>query len=46
LIKVGWGRIVGVFAGTMVVCGPGAGMAIMWGWRESVLRSWKPSEGF
>ena len=46
LMKVGWGRIVGVFAGTMVVCGPGAGMAVMWGWRESVLRSWKPSEGF
>jgi hypothetical protein len=46
LIKVGWGRIVGVFAGTMVVCGPGAGMAVMWAWRESVLRAWKPSEGF
>jgi hypothetical protein len=34
---VGWGRILGVFAGMSVVGGPGAAMCGMWGWREEVL---------
>lgn len=36
-LNAGWGRTVGVFAGTMIVAGPGAAMATMWGWREEVL---------
>ena len=33
-----WLRIGGIFAGATVVCGPGAAMAFMWAWRESVIR--------
>jgi hypothetical protein len=36
-LDAGWGRIVGIFAGTTLVAGPGAGMAVMWAWREEVL---------
>lgn len=36
-LNAGWGRIVGVFAGTTIVAGPGAAMAAMWAWREEVL---------
>lgn len=32
-----WGKIVGVFAGTTLVGGLGAGMAAMWAWREECL---------
>ncbi|KAL3425892.1 FAD binding domain-containing protein [Phlyctema vagabunda] len=45
-LKVGWARIVGVFAGTTLVAGPGAAMAVMWAWREEVLaRSSRPLAG-
>jgi hypothetical protein len=36
-LNAGWARIVGVFAGTTVVAGPGAAMAAMWAWREEAL---------
>jgi hypothetical protein len=36
-LRTGWTRIVGVFAGTMIVAGPGAAMAAMWAWREEAL---------
>jgi hypothetical protein len=36
-LQAGWGIIVGVFAGTTLVAGPGAAMATMWAWREEVL---------
>lgn len=32
-----WATIVGVFAGTTLVAGPGAAMAAMWAWREEAL---------
>jgi hypothetical protein len=37
LLEVGWGRIIGVFAGMTLVGGPGAAMAVMWAWREDML---------
>jgi hypothetical protein len=36
-LNAGWGRIVGVLAGTTLVAGPGAAMAAMWAWREEAL---------
>lgn len=45
-LNVGWGRILGVFAGTTLVAGPGAAMAVMWAWREECLiRSCRPIAG-
>ncbi|KAN0106734.1 hypothetical protein V8E51_009610 [Hyaloscypha variabilis] len=38
-----WLRIVGIFAGTTLLCGPGAGIAVMWAWKEGVLRIDLPS---
>ena len=32
-----WGNIIGIFAGTSIVAGPGAAMAAMWAWREEAL---------
>lgn len=37
IMNARWGRIIGVLAGTTLVAGPGAGMAVMWAWREEVL---------
>ena len=37
ILKTGWGKILGVSAGTTLVAGPGAGMVVMWWWREEVL---------
>jgi hypothetical protein len=36
-LQAGWGKIVGVFAGTTLAFGPGAAMATMWAWREETL---------
>lgn len=36
--NAGWGKILGVFGAMNVVGGPGAAMAGMWAWRESVLK--------
>jgi hypothetical protein len=36
-VTSGWVNIVGVFAGTTIVAGPGAAMAAMWAWREEAL---------
>jgi len=36
-LQAGWGRILSVFAGTTLAVGPGAAMAVMWGWREEAL---------
>lgn len=36
-LQARWGSIVGVFAGTTLVSGPGAAMATMWAWREEAL---------
>lgn len=36
-VTSGWGKIVGVFAATTLVAGPGAAMAAMWAWREEAL---------
>ncbi|RDW89703.1 FAD protein [Coleophoma cylindrospora] len=45
-LNAGWGRIIGVFAGTTLVAGPGAAMAVMWAWREECLvRSCRPIAG-
>jgi hypothetical protein len=35
--SAGWGKVLGVFGAMNVVVGPGAAMAGMWAWRESVL---------
>jgi len=43
-ITASWLRIVGWFAGVTLLCGPGASMALMWSWRESVIRIDLPSE--
>jgi hypothetical protein len=45
LLKAGWLNIVSVFAGVTVLGGPGAAMAGMWGWRETILRK-KTAEPF
>lgn len=37
ILRAGWCRILGVLAGTTFVAGPGAGMAVLWWWREEVL---------
>lgn len=36
-IEASWWKIVGAFAGSSLVGGPGAAMALMWGWREECL---------
>ncbi|KAH9215670.1 hypothetical protein DL95DRAFT_424887 [Leptodontidium sp. 2 PMI_412] len=36
-IQTRWPGIVGTFAGTTILAGPGAGMAVMWAWREECL---------
>ncbi|KUJ21599.1 FAD/NAD(P)-binding domain-containing protein [Mollisia scopiformis] len=36
-LEAGWGRVLGVFAGTTLTAGPGAAMAVMWAWREETL---------
>jgi hypothetical protein len=43
-IKTGWAGIVGVFAGTTLLAGPGAAMTTMWAWREEMLAKRKPIE--
>jgi hypothetical protein len=44
--SAGWGKILGVFGAMNVVGGPGAAMAGMWAWRESVLnKEMKREEG-
>jgi hypothetical protein len=40
-VKAGWGSILAAFVGVGVVCGPGAGMAVMWWWREEALAGGK-----
>ncbi|KAL2068087.1 hypothetical protein VTL71DRAFT_16185 [Oculimacula yallundae] len=40
-IQTGWAGIVGTFAGTTLLAGPGAGMAAMWAWREECLAKGK-----
>jgi hypothetical protein len=42
--SAGWGRVLGVFGAMNVVGGPGAAMAGMWAWRESVLHQEVKSE--
>ncbi|KAE9370143.1 hypothetical protein N431DRAFT_411272 [Stipitochalara longipes BDJ] len=37
-VTASWLRIVGILAGTTFICGPGAGMAVMWGWRDFAIR--------
>jgi hypothetical protein len=37
-VTASWVKIVGVFGGAVVICGPGAAMALMWNWRECVIR--------
>jgi hypothetical protein len=36
-LSTGWAKIVGVFAGTTIVAGPGTAVAAMWAWREEVM---------
>lgn len=36
-IQASWAKIVGIFAGTTLIAGPGAAMAAMWSWREECL---------
>lgn len=36
-LSVEWGRILAALVASSVVLGPGAGMAVMWWWREEVL---------
>lgn len=36
-MTTGWAGIVGLFAGTTIVAGPGAAMGVMWAWREEIL---------
>ena len=36
-VTTGWAGIVGLFAGTTRVAGPGAVMGLMWAWREEIL---------
>lgn len=36
-VSAGWGKIVGLFAGTTLIAGPGAAMTAMWAWREEAL---------
>jgi hypothetical protein len=44
--SAGWGKILGVFGAMNVVGGPGAAMAGMWAWKESVLdQEMKRKEG-
>jgi hypothetical protein len=44
--SVGWWKILGVFGAMNIVEGPGAAMAGMWGWRESILnKEMKRKEG-
>ncbi|KAF8857859.1 monooxygenase [Acephala macrosclerotiorum] len=43
-LKTGWAGIIGVFAGTTLLAGPGAAMTAMWAWREEVLAKRKPIE--
>lgn len=43
-IHTGWAGIVGAFAGTTLLAGPGAGMAAMWAWREECLATKKVVE--
>ncbi|CZS93669.1 uncharacterized protein RAG0_03844 [Rhynchosporium agropyri] len=40
-IQTGWLGVVGVFAGTTLFAGPGAGMTVMWAWREECLAKGK-----
>jgi hypothetical protein len=41
ILNASWWIIVGVLAGITLVAGPGAGMAVMWAWREEVLAARK-----
>jgi hypothetical protein len=44
--STGWGKILGVFGAMNVVGGPGAAMAGMWAWRESIInKEMKGEEG-
>ena len=44
--SVGWGKILGVFWAMNLVGGPGAAMAGMWAWRESIInKEMKGEEG-
>ncbi|RYP11134.1 hypothetical protein DL765_007883 [Monosporascus sp. GIB2] len=36
-LKASWTKVIGVLAGTAVLFGPGAAMALGWAWREEVL---------
>lgn len=44
-VRTSWLGVVGVFAGTTVVAGPGAAMGVMWAWREEMLAKRKVVEG-
>ncbi|KAF8855683.1 FAD/NAD(P)-binding domain-containing protein [Acephala macrosclerotiorum] len=44
-LQAGWGRILGTFAGTTLLGGSGAGMAVMWAWREESLARRKGIDG-
>jgi hypothetical protein len=37
MVQSGWGRILGIFAATTLVAGPGTAMTVMWAWREEAL---------
>jgi hypothetical protein len=32
-----WWKVIGAYAGSVLVGGPGAALAVMWGWREEVM---------
>jgi hypothetical protein len=37
LVSGGWGKLLALLIGMTLVAGPGAGMAVMWSWREGAL---------